>query len=68
MKNWREGMYVSAEEQMRDVVTAQGRAPCRLAKIEGDAVVPVSELIPGISAENQAAAVARLAIDSAMTK
>ncbi|WP_157634149.1 hypothetical protein [Burkholderia ubonensis] len=68
MKKWRKGMYASIEEQMRDVVTAQGREPRRLAKIDGDVLVPVGEPIPGISPEDQAAAAARLAIDSAMTK
>ena len=64
----RKGMYASAEEQMRDVVTAQGRAPSRLVMIDRDAAVPVGEPIPGISPESQSAAAARLAIDKAMTK
>ena len=68
MKKWRKSMYASIEEQMRDVVTAQGRDLRCLAKIDGDAIVPVGEPIPGISPEDQAAAATRLAIDNAMTK
>ncbi|MEX3960128.1 hypothetical protein [Trinickia sp. EG282A] len=68
MKKWRKGMYASVEEQVRDIVTAQGRAPRRLAMIDGDKVVPVGEPIPGIVPEDQSAAAAKLAIDAAMTK
>ncbi|RDU95247.1 hypothetical protein [Trinickia dinghuensis] len=68
MKKWRKGMYASAEEQLRDVVTAQGRAARRLVMLDCDTVVPVGELIPGLTPEDQSAAAARLAIDAAMTK
>jgi hypothetical protein len=67
-KKWRKGLYDSAEDMMRDVVTAQGRPPRRIVLIDRDAVVPVGEPIRGIAPEEQSAAAARLAIDAAMTK
>ena len=67
-KKWRKGLYDSAEDMMRDVVTAQGRPPRRFVLIDRHAVVPVGEPIPGIAPEEQSAAAARLEIDAAMTK
>lgn len=49
-------------------MTARGRAPRRLVMIDGDSVLPVGEPIPGIESEDQCAAAARLAIDTAMKK
>jgi hypothetical protein len=68
MNKWRKGLYKGADAQLGDVVTAQGRADARLVEIGSDRVFPVGETIPGISREDQAAATARLSIDSIMTK
>lgn len=68
MNKWRKGLYRNANEQLRDLIIAQGRARGQIVVIDGDAIVPVGESLPGISSEDQAAAAARLAINSAMTK
>ncbi|MGF6970724.1 hypothetical protein OKW43_007819 [Paraburkholderia sp. WC7.3g] len=69
-RRWRVGLYKSANDHLGDVVTSQSRGALQLVKIEGDPAqaVPVGEPLPGPGTADRAAAIARLAIDTAMTR
>ncbi|MFM0265606.1 hypothetical protein [Paraburkholderia sediminicola] len=69
-KQWRAGLYKSASDHVADAVTSQSRRPVQFVVIESDSAltVPVGEPLPGPGTADRAAAIARLAIDAAMTK
>jgi hypothetical protein len=69
-KRWRVGFYKSANDHLADVVTSQRRGEVQLVVIEGDPAqaVSASEPLPGACGAERAAAIARLAVDVAMTK
>ncbi|MEW6343069.1 MAG: hypothetical protein AB1704_20600 [Pseudomonadota bacterium] len=64
------GLYKSADDHLADVATSVSRGPVQWVKIEGDPAqaVPVGDPLPGPGTADRAAAMARLAIDAAMTK
>lgn len=68
MNRRRKGLYSNVNEQLRDLIAAQGRARCQIVVAGDHAIDPVGEPIPGTSSEDKAAAAARLAINSATTK